>query len=284
MLAHLRSFFTAAVLCRMNLITRLWNTSLASLTRGVKRRLDERKLQPGWTKIRAGVLEGAELLLPQGTSIWAQFIAGDYDQFLIDALLASHNPRGKVVWDIGAHVGYHSLAFAAMGADVVAFEPNATNVTQLELNLKRNPSLGSRVRHLLVAVSDADGQISFKQSDDLSGESTGGHVRGSLPPLEPAAYARFHETLVPCIKIETLLGRGEPPPDIIKIDVEGAEELVLKGGANFLSEHHPILLMEIHHICLMFGIQKLLLSWGYSTRLLDQEHASPSRCFIIAEK
>jgi hypothetical protein len=42
--------------------------------------------------------------------------------------------------------------------------------------------------------------------------------------------------------------------------------------------------MEIHHICLMFSIQKLLADAGYATRLLDQEHATSFRCFIMAEK
>jgi FkbM family methyltransferase len=157
-------------------------------------------------------------------------------------------------------------------------------VKQLELNVQRNTRLAERIRHLAVAVSDADGEISFKQSDDLSGESMGGHVGQALPPLEAAAYARFRETVVPTVRIETLLRRGEHAPDIIKIDVEGAEELVLRGGKQLLASHHPVLLMEIHHICLMFGIQKLLPEWGYTTRLLDQAHASPSRCFIIAEK
>ena len=117
-----------------------------------------------------------------------------------------------------------------------------------------------------------------------AGESMGGHVDRALPPLDSAAYQRFTQVTVPASKIDTLIERGEKPPAIVKIDVEGAEELVLRGGESFFSKQKPVLLMEVHHICLMFGIQKLLPSWGYTTRILDQEHTSPSRCFIIAEK
>jgi hypothetical protein len=42
--------------------------------------------------------------------------------------------------------------------------------------------------------------------------------------------------------------------------------------------------MEIHHICLMYSVQNFLNQRGYSIRILDQEHASPSRCFVIATK
>ena len=115
----------------------------------------------------------------------------------------------------------------------------------------------------------------------------GGHLERALPPLSQAEYeqASFKDTMVPTVRIDTLVEtRGERPPNIIKIDVEGAEELVLRGGTNLLTKQSPVLLIEVHHICLMFSIQKLLLDWGYQTRILDQEHASPSRCFIMAEK
>jgi FkbM family methyltransferase len=267
-----------------SLMARFWNASPASISRSVKRRWAERNLKAGWARIKGGILQGTELFLPPSGVVWLEMLEGHYDQFLFDALLARHDPRGKMFWDIGAHVGYHSLAFAALGAEVLAFEPNAVNVARLELNVGRNQKLAPHIRHLAVAVSDADGETTFKHSDDLRGESMGGHLDRALPPASPEAYQRFKAAVVPTIRIDTLLEkRGERPPDIIKIDVEGAEELVLQGGANYLSRRPPVLLMEIHHICLMFSIQRLLLGWGYSTRLLDESHASPSRCFIIAE-
>lgn len=241
-------------------------------------------MRPGWAKIRAGVLKDCELLLPEGGIVWAEMLQGTYDQFLLDALLPVKQPRGKVFWDIGAHVGYHSLAFAALGAKVLAFEPNPANVERLKLHVQRNQGLTPRIRYMAVAVSDADGEVRFSSSDELSGESTGGHLDRALPPLPDSAYARFREAVVPAVSIDSLIKRGEDPPDILKIDIEGAEELALRGGREFFPQHNPVLLMEIHHICLMFSIQKLLLEWGYETRLLDQAQASPSRCFIMALK
>jgi FkbM family methyltransferase len=266
----------------MSLFARLWNASPALVVNGLKRRWQERELEPGWAKIKDGVLAGVEIHVPPTGSLWRQMLSGHYDEFLYGALPS--RPNGKIVWDVGAHVGYHSLAFAALGAEVLAFEPNAANVELLEKNVQRNVKLAPHIRHLAMAVSDSDGTMEFKQSEDMRGPSTGSHLTAGLPPLSQADYQKFTATRVTTMRLDTLVeSRGEKPPDIIKIDVEGAEEMVLRGGERLLKRRHPVLLMEVHHICLMFSIQKLLSDWGYETRLLDKEHASPSRCFIIAE-
>lgn len=268
----------------MNLLSRIWNASPGSIARGIRRRWEDRKLKPGWHAIKGGVLAGAELCVPPSGPVWKEMIAGHYDEFVYKALPTK--PHGKRVWDIGAHVGYHSLAFAALEADVLAFEPNAANLERLAINLKRNPKLATHIRYMALAISEKDGEMAFNQSDDIRGASTGGHLRGALPPLSEADYkkAHFRETVVPTARMDTLVEvHGEPAPDIIKIDVEGAEELVLRGGVNLLTRRRPVLVIEVHHICLMFSIQKMLLELGYEIRLLDQEHASPSRCFIIAQ-
>ena len=79
-----------------------------------------------------------------------------------------------------------------------------------------------------------------------------------------------------------VIRQGEPPPDIIKLDVEGAEHLVVNGGRVSLARHKPLLIVEVHHICVMFSLVSLLLELGYSLEILDREHATPRRCFIAA--
>jgi FkbM family methyltransferase len=267
----------------MNTLKRIWNASPGSIARGLRRRWADREYQPGWMAIREGILAGTELYLPPSGPVWKEMIGGHYDEFLYESLPAK--PVGKVVWDIGAHVGYHALAFAALGAEVLAFEPNPANVERLEMNLKRNSKLAAHIRHLAMAVSDADGTMNFSHSEDLRGASMGGHLERALPPLTATQYqeAHFRTAQVPTVRIDTLVEtRGEKPPDIIKIDVEGAEELVVRSGEKLLRQKHPILLIEVHHICLMFSLQKLLLGWGYETKLLDRENATASRCFISA--
>lgn len=267
----------------MSFAERLWNTSPGSLCRGLKRRWKERNNESSWIKIHNGYLKDVELLVPPHGILWQQIVAGDYDQFLYEALLPLKDVKDAVVWDIGAHVGYHSLAFAALGAEVTAFEPNGTNFERLKLNVARNTHLAPRIKTRQVALSDTDGEMTFRQSDDLRGASTGSHLVSATPPLPDSDYKKFRSTTVPVARIDTLVrAQGNKAPDILKIDVEGAEELVLRGGSSVIPEYRPILLIEIHHICLMYSVQELLLSWGYKLKLLDKENACPSRCFVLA--
>jgi FkbM family methyltransferase len=207
---------------------------------------------------------------------------GSFDTFLYDALKGQCELRGACCWDIGAHVGYHTLCFAAMGAQVLCFEPNRANADRLKLHLEKNPELGARVRPFVAAISDRDGEMTFLQSDNLNDGSMGSHLVEGSPPCEASSYARFQKVTVPTLRLDTLLERGEKSPDLIKLDVEGAEYLALMGGRNLLRTKKALLFIEVHHICLMLEVQQLLLDLGYQLRIVDREHASPSRCFIMA--
>lgn len=210
-------------------------------------------------------------------------IEGTFDDFIYRAL-EGKNLKGACCWDIGAHFGYHTLAFAALGADVLAFEPNPHNVVPLKMNFERNPDLSKRIRHIPAAVSDCDGETVFVQSRDVTGPSSGSRLKNGTAPSPEEAYAAFEQTSVKTICIDTLIESGERIPDIIKIDVEGAERLVLEGGIRLFTAHKPILLMEIHHICLMFHVQRLLSEVGYKLELLDEKGSSGSRCFVVAKE
>lgn len=209
-------------------------------------------------------------------------LAGTYDAFVFDAITARRNLKDAVCWDIGAHVGYHSLVFASMGAQVLAFEPNQHNAVRLRANVERNPALARNIRQLGVAVSDQDGEAAFVQSGDMLGESCGSHLAAALPPLNPVGYIRCERVMVSAVRLDSLIARGERAPDVIKIDVEGAEVLALHGARKLLAEKMPLLFVEVHHICLMFHLQKLLLELGYATQILDEQNATSSRCFIMA--
>jgi FkbM family methyltransferase len=265
------------------IINRLWATSPASLTKAIRRRVNDIRAKPGWFKVQAGPLLGAELLLPSATEgAWKDMVEGTFDAFLYAALEKQRQVHGAICWDVGAHFGYHSLALAALGAEVLAFEPNRANAGRLQANLERNPKIAQRVRHLGIAVSDQDGEMTFVESADLKGSSSGSHLASATPPLEQKHYRSFSNRTVATARIDTLIAKGERTPDILKIDIEGAEYLALKGGRKLLSEKKPLLLLEVHHICLMFHIQRFLLELGYNTTLLDEANAVPSRCFMMA--
>jgi FkbM family methyltransferase len=242
---------------------------------------------PSWHRIVAGPLAGAELYLaPEAVDTWRAMIAGTHDQFLFDAAVVSGPLDGKVCWDIGAHIGYHSLAFASLvgaGGQVVAFEPNPFNLSRMDMHLTRNPTLASRISVKTIALSDSSGVAEFRFSDDVeSSISSGGHLTSALAPCDPWVYESFGRTQVKTATIDELVGSGEiAAPDVMKIDVEGAEAAVIRGGKEVIRLRRPILLVEVHHILQMLEVCQLLIGWGYRLEVLDREDAGPGRCFIM---
>ena len=81
---------------------------------------------PRWERVVAGPLAGRELLLArEANGVWNDMIDGRFDAELYSALSAL-TLRTPVIWDVGGHIGYHALGFAAhqRAARVVSFEPN----------------------------------------------------------------------------------------------------------------------------------------------------------------
>jgi len=265
-------------------LQRLWNASPASLSRAVRRRWRGLRRGEAWLQVAAGPARGVHLLLPVPLDDWAREMAeGTFDGFLYEAIAQRRPLAGARCWDVGAHIGYHALALANQGAQVLAFEPNRANAARFREHLARNPGLAARIRLLPMALADRDGEMTFVESSDLTGASTGSHLAEATPPLQPQVYAAFAHHTVKTVTLDTLIEQqGEPAPDIIKLDVEGAEHLVLQGGRRSLARCQPLLLVEVHHVCAMFAVAPFLRELGYQLEILDPRHATPSRCFVGA--
>ena len=248
------------------------------------------KRAPKWVEILDGPLRGRQMLLNlDSPGFWQRVLReGSFDSFIYEEMYKWGDLLGRTVWDVGAHMGYHTLAMACLvgsSGHVVAFEPNPHNLERLRTNLDRNPDLAQRVIIVDSALSQDDGEMRFVQSSDVDGgRSSGSHLADALLPMVESVYESFTETLVRCVKADTLLAsKAVPLPQVMKVDVEGAEHLVLNGAQQLLSNCRPILFVEVHNVTAMFHVQKLLLGLGYSVEILDAQHSSPSRCFILAK-
>lgn len=141
-----------------------------------------------------------------------------------------------VVWDIGANLGLFAMpaAIRAHRGRVIAFEPDADLVAALlrSLRLPRNAALNVSVHAL--AVSDVDGTASFQIS----------RYSRALNKLQAVGQLAAQELrTVPTKRIDTL-AESLAPPSVLKIDVEGAEMLVLAGGEQTIARHRPAILIE----------------------------------------
>lgn len=242
---------------------------------------------PEWLTVSSGPLKGRQLFVSPNPT-WQSMVEGTYESFVFDTLSKHQDLDSAIIWDIGAHVGYYALAFASLvgqSGHVVTFEPNPHNANRIRQHLARNPDLASRVTLVTEALSDSSGEEVFVLSPELElGHSSGSHFDSALAPEKQEAYEAFDRTVVQTVRADTLLSEGRiPAPSIVKMDVEGAELSVLKGSSTMLSEVKPILLIEVHHIVMMFHVHKLLADAGYKIEIVDEEHSPASRCHIIAK-
>lgn len=148
---------------------------------------------------------------------------------------------GMTVFDIGANVGDYTRLFSVLvgprGA-VHAFEP----IPQTHDILTRAVSDRANVRVHHVAVGDG---AATRDMTVVAGD----FGQASLAPQdhsdEPAAASR--ETFqVRVVTLDDFMASSSiPPPDLIKIDVEGAERMVLDGARALIAEHRPVLFFEV---------------------------------------
>lgn len=149
------------------------------------------------------------------------------ERAVMDDLVAQIRP-GDVFYDIGAHLGvYACLGALAAGEDgrVVAFEPFPPNVKRLRENVRLN-ELDGRVDVFDRALSDADDTVEFQVTDDVCG-ATGNGLEIDEDESRISVKTNRGDTVV--------MAMEQPAPNVVKIDVEGAEQKVLDGFENTLA-------------------------------------------------
>lgn len=166
-----------------------------------------------------------------------QFASGRYERPVQEAL-ASLVRRGDVCCDIGANLGFFSILLARMvGPDgsIYAFEPVPQYASAIAKNARLNRQ--TNVRVLPVALSCVDGR-----SELLLANHVGGAVLASAGTPPDLAGSIAVETAC----LDTLVeNRSIRPPDVVKIDVEGAELQVLQGMQRTLRQRAPAIVLEL---------------------------------------
>jgi FkbM family methyltransferase len=153
---------------------------------------------------------------------------------------------GEVLVDVGANVGMYTVwAAKTRGVRVFAFEPESQNYGLLNRNLMLN-GLGESVRAYCLALSDAAGFSELHLSElDVGGSC---HQLGEkIDHNRRPARFRFSQGCV-AARLDDLVRDGVvPPPQHIKIDVDGLEPKVIAGAAQVLRARETrSLLIEVN--------------------------------------
>ena len=170
-------------------------------------------------------------------SAMAGYVVGYMEPHIQQAVLDSVRP-GTVAYDIGANVGYLSMLLARRVGPtgrVVSFEPMPANAAQVRHNARLNAFEHVTVR--AEAVGERDGTGTF-----LVDAFATNHRLASIGTAVPDLKA---EISVPIRALDSVAAEL-PPPQFIKMDIEGAEVMALRGGRELLRSARPILLIELH--------------------------------------
>ncbi len=185
---------------------------------------------------------------------------------------------GDIVFDVGSFVGITGLYFSTLvqaSGKVICFEPNKYNMLRAKSNLSLNLKLMDNIYLYNIGLSNNESDAEMLMSDNIeSGHSSASQlVKGgkiAIPQTELENLGFFKET----IRLKTLdifVNNTGLIPNVIKIDIEGAEPLLLQGGINTLKQHKPILFIEIHNVFACHMVIQLLQSLNYQLHVLSEE-------------
>lgn len=150
---------------------------------------------------------------------------------------------GDVFFDIGSNIGYYSLTAAPLvgpSGRIYAFEPATQQFTLLKANLSRNNL--TQVEAVQLALSDCNGPGVLHLDDTFNTGSAALRSGDATGPNEETVTCTTLDDFVESRQIDRI--------DVMKIDVEGFEMSVLRGGCRTLERLRPTLLIEVkdHHL------------------------------------
>lgn len=145
---------------------------------------------------------------------------------------------GSVFYDVGSNAGYIAIDVAKNAHDqaqVIAFEPQPSLAKHSAISCRLNNFKNVSVYD--VAVSDKEGSINLFFGSHAKLASTISGVTSTNTAALPCQ----------CITIDHRVKIGDlPPPNTIKIDIEGGEMAALSGARSTIAEHHPSIIFEVN--------------------------------------
>jgi len=175
--------------------------------------------------------------------------------------------KGDTAIDIGAMIGCYTLVFAKLVGDtgrVFAFEPELENYETLKKNININGYKNAKLAYM--AVSDIDGEMKLYIHDG----NLGMHTLGKPTYWKPKGVIS-----VKTVRLDTCLSKS-CRVDFIKMDIQGAEGLALKGMERTLRDNKDVKMIieysqqELEGLGKPTECLKLLIKYGFNIFEIDR--------------
>lgn len=183
------------------------------------------------------------------------------------------------VFDIGAHIGLVTMPISSVldpAGKVYAFEPAEANRGHLRDHLQKNAIRNVEIVASLVGDCNSE-QVRFYEQSGATGQNALAIKKN---------HHAYHETVRPQITLDHFCASRKILPDVIKIDVEGAELSVLRGATKILKVSQPIIFLSVHPVEIsLLGssideLENVINALGYECREMDGQ---PVAKFRLAE-
>lgn len=186
-------------------------------------------LHPGGAKFYVDVID--KRVTPVDTFNFDQYELEDSE------MLYKLVSDGDIIFDVGANIGWYSnhLSKKLPNAKIYSFEPIPETHAQVKRNIELNNASNITLNN--VALSDKIQTLTFFYSPTITGASSAANITENENMVKLECVTNTIDNYVNDNNIAAL--------DFIKCDVEGAEFMVYKGGAETIKKHQPIVFTEM---------------------------------------
>ncbi len=216
----------------------------------------------------------------------AYFSDNPHEKDALPALAAMLSTASLFI-DVGASLGqFTRLASRSMRhGEIIAVEADPIRFEELQRNCKLWESeSGNRITAVHAAISDSEGVLRFQTTNS---NVSGGLVRHAVDGCtEPLGWSEIE---VGALTLDALC--GDRVPDVIKMDIEGAELAALTAAVKCLSAKKTRLVVEIHTFPELGGrsnrdrVVGLMRGFGYEgVPFFDKHLFAPAGTFSLPEK
>ena len=147
-----------------------------------------------------------------------------------------------IIYDIGAFQGLLTLFFASQARQVVSYEPNSKNHARLMENIRLNHLTNVLVRNVALGAKQETAEMVALPL--MSGGAS--IASNTIKALHSSNLSVVSERITVTTLDDDIRESSLPPPDFIKVDVEGSELALLMGARETLLTYKPKLFIELH--------------------------------------